>query len=433
MIVSAGISALFRLAMWETGAHERVKIYALSSQSISSLRQLIHDSKAYTLGSEEGYLLNTTETQLPPLHPALLTSIGHSLYSIWIALVTRFLPRALLFSYRRRNRQESIDSDYEGVRQSQGDLLEKPSVLSSRRRLRLELRLLWIMAWTAAKSPVHFLRSGMSRKPKHTAPMRYRPLLILMHLSTDGRSPLITLLTGAIEGVILIVLTVFFGATWGGNLLVLCYVIAILLITITAGRALGLWYVVRSVRLFGLHVIETQSPRQIVGSLRILCSMKEVLVFVNSAWYFEGHRLDEREGWPEWKTAYERGDYDQDIPCKSASRSHRRGTSIVSKEPPRVSVGSEHDDGSTGLVSPIGSIRIPRRSTDRSQHDEEIGMAIPYTLNASNNTVTPQRSASQATDSTSRRPPFRYQRTASSSVPLVEQRPRTPRQQEDTT
>ena len=47
--------------------------------------------------------------------------------------------------------------------------------------------------------------------------MRYRPLMILMHLSAEGRNPLITLFTGAVEGVILIVLTVFFEASWGGN------------------------------------------------------------------------------------------------------------------------------------------------------------------------------------------------------------------------
>jgi len=245
--------------------------------------------------------------------------------------------------------------------------------------------------------------------------------MILMHLSTEGRNPLITLWTGAVEGVILIVLTVFFGASWGGNLLVLCYVMAVLLVTITAGRALGLWYVVRSARLFGLHVIETQNPRQIIGCLRILCSMKKVLVFVNSAWYFEGHRLDEREGWAEWKIAYERGDFDENVSHGSTSGSTRRGTSIVSNNPPTVSVGS---DGSTELVSPIGSIRLPRRSTDRvSQQDEETGMAVSHASEAGSQTTSPKRPSSQTTTTTSRRPPFHYQETASSSIPLVEQQP----------
>ena len=142
--------------------------------------------------------------------------------------------------------------------------------------------------------------------------MRARPLVILMHLSTEGRNPLATLFTGFIEGLILILLTVFFGASWGGNLLILCYVIAILLVTITLGRALGLWYVWQSARLFGLHVIETQSARQIIGCLRILCSMKEVLVAVNGSWWFEGHRLDERVGWDQWMLKYEQGSFDED-------------------------------------------------------------------------------------------------------------------------
>ena len=425
LIVSAGISALFRLAMWETGAHERVKIFALSNKSITSLRDLVKVSNAYTIGSDDEYLLNTTETQLPPLHSALLTSIGHSLYRLWVGLMARIFPRVLSTSYRRTNRLESLDSDDEVRVQSPADSLEKPVVVSSRRRIRLKLLLVWTMVWTALRSPLPFLRSGMSWKPRSTAAMRYRPLMILMHLSIEGRSPIITLFTGAVEGLILIILTVFFGATYGGNLLVVCYVMAVLLVTITAGRALGLWYVVRSAKLFGLHVIEAQSPRQIIGSLRILCSMKEVLVFVNDAWFFEGHRLDEREGWAEWKLDYEKGDFDEEIPSKATFGSRHRGTSIVSDDPPRLSVGSQQDDGSTELVSPMGSIRLPRRSTEHSQRqDEEIGMAIPYAPEAGSNDSTPQRSASQATSSTARRPPFRFQRTASSSMPLVNQHPR---------
>jgi hypothetical protein len=338
--------------MWETGAHERVKIFALSNASIFSIRQLVHESKRYTTGEDGGFLLNTIETQLPPLHPALLTSIGHSLFRIW----ARNAPKVLV----RKT------STYERAGLEEGTLLHRPAYVRSRTRVKLQALELYTMVKIALLQPLKFLRSGITKKPAHTAAMRYRPLMILMHLSTEGRHPLVTLFTGVVEGVILIVLTVFFGAAWGGNLLVLCYVMAVILVTISLGRALGLWYVVRSAKLFGLHVIETQSPRQIIGCLRILCSMKGLLVFVNSAWYFEGHRLDEREGWAEWKIAYERGEFDEDL-CSA----EERPVSLVSEKAPKISIGSEHHDGTVSLVSPMGSIRQPRRSAEHHQQQQQ--------------------------------------------------------------
>ncbi len=363
LLVSAAVSALVRLVMWETGAHERVKLFALSNSSITSLRHLIQETKRYTPESSGGYLLNTVETQLPPLHPALLTSIGHSLYRIWSRTAPKFLPDIVL-RYQSTRREDAI-------------LLDKPAYVRSRTRIRLQLQELYTMARTVFLSPARFFHSGVTTTPKHTAPMRYRPLMILMHLSTEGRHPLVTLFTGVVEGVILIVLTVFFGASWGGNLLVLCYVMAVILVTISLGRALGLWYVVRSAKLFGLHVIETQSPRQIIGCLRILCSMQAVLVFVNSAWYFEGHRLDERQGWVEWKIAYERGEFDENLCAEDG-----RKISVVSDKPPKLSIGSDNVDGSVQLVSPVGSIPLPRISAEQHQEyrDEEMGivnMGVP--------------------------------------------------------
>lgn len=146
----------------------------------------------------------------------------------------------------------------------------------------------------------------------HVSARRYRPLIVLMHLSLSGRNPLATLFTGFVEGLILILLSIFLGAQWGRNLFILCYTILVLLIVVTAGRALGLWYVLQSSSTWGLHVLECETPRDIQGCLRILCSMKGVLVFVSGAYYFEGYRLDVRDGWSSWIVEFEKGMYDSD-------------------------------------------------------------------------------------------------------------------------
>lgn len=163
----------------------------------------------------------------------------------------------------------------------------------------------------------------------HNCARRYRPLVVLMHLSTSGRNPLATLFTGLVEGLVLILFTIFLGAQWGGNLFVVCYKIAVLLIVVTAGRALGLWYVLKSTSIWGLHVLECETPRDIQGCLRIMCSMKGVLVFVYGAYYFEGYRLDVRDGWREWILEYEDGMYDEG-PSKPVLRQHNTGTSSSS-------------------------------------------------------------------------------------------------------
>ncbi|KAL1630656.1 hypothetical protein SLS54_000527 [Diplodia seriata] len=99
---------------------------------------------------------------------------------------------------------------------------------------------------------------------------------------------------------------------WGGNIFVVSYTIALLLVFVTGGRLLSLLYIWQSAKTLGLHVIECQTNAQISGSLRILCSMTGVLVVVNGAYYYDGHRLDERQGWNAWREKYDRGDYDKD-------------------------------------------------------------------------------------------------------------------------
>ena len=300
LIIAAVVSAVFRFIMWEKGAHERVQAFPLSNRSTISLRQLVENTKSYTSSTANGYLLNTTETELPPLYPPMLTAIGHSIHRV----------RRRLFGGRSTPSRKASSATSLPLPSSHA----RPSH-SHTQRLKTALNLLRTTIQKALTSPLQTLVAGFTNAPLRTDAMRTRPLVILMHLSTEGRNPLVTLFTGFIEGLILIILTVFFGASWGGNLLILCYVMAILLVAITLGRALGLWYVWQSAKLFGLHVIETQSARQIIGCLRILCSMKEVLVSVNGSWWFEGHRLDERAGWDEWSLSYEKGEFDED--CSS--------------------------------------------------------------------------------------------------------------------
>ncbi|KAL0261567.1 hypothetical protein SLS55_002997 [Diplodia seriata] len=105
------------------------------------------------------------------------------------------------------------------------------------------------------------------------------------------------------------------------NIFVVSYTIALLLVFVTGGRLLSLLYIWQSAKTLGLHVIECQTNAQISGSLRILCSMTGVLVVVNGAYYYEGHRLDERQGWNAWREKYDRGDYDKDDD-NTLARSH---------------------------------------------------------------------------------------------------------------
>ena len=366
LIIAAVVSALFRFIMWEKGAHERVKMYPLSSESLKSLGKLVEDTPLSL--APDVYGLNTTETELPPLHPPMLTAIGHWIHRSWKRRVTAQSSRSTWSSSRATTLP--VPASHPRVPQPHTQ------------RFKASLDLLLMRTGIAIKSPTKFLRAGFSKHPLRTTAMRTRPLIILMHLSTEGRNPLMTLFTGFVEGLILIILTVFFGASWGGNLLILCYVMAILLVTITLGRGLGLWYVWRSARLFGLHVIETESARQIIGCLRILCSTKEVLVTVNGSWWFEGHRLDERLGWGDWKLRYEKGEFDED--CNTTSPSiygsgtfrapvrQKTNQSIVSvahvpqippMSPMRVSSSHVSSQAQQPQMSPIGLARTTNART----------------------------------------------------------------------
>ena len=117
---------------------------------------------------------------------------------------------------------------------------------------------------------------------------------------------------------LLLILTMFFAAHWGGNLYVTFIALTILVLFVTTGRALGVIYVMVSSRLWGLHIVHCSSHEEIMGTLRIICSMKGVLVTVNGATYYDGYKLDgrpkagDKPGFEEWKDEYEEGGYDEE-------------------------------------------------------------------------------------------------------------------------
>jgi hypothetical protein len=342
LLVSAAISAVVRFIMWERGAHERVKVYALSSSSVGSLRRLVKDTMPCDGDESTGLMLGTTEMELPPLHPPMLTAAGNAIFRTYI-----FLPQ-LYHSYRSLQQSSTASSSLSALKKGYREVStgRKSMYVRTRRFSMIKTctsfrKILWTSIVANLTSPLQFFQGGTNKKPRNTSAMRWRPLVIL------------------------VVLTVFFGAQWGGNLLILCYVMGMLLVAITIGRALGLWYVCLSARVYALQIIECQTPRQIIGCLRILCSSTELLVFVNGAWYFEGHRLEERDGWTQWRSRYERGDYDDDhTSCDNRGKSawsniHSKISatdSNASGAPPKVIIGDLDGSDSRRRVSPIRSL-----------------------------------------------------------------------------
>ena len=132
----------------------------------------------------------------------------------------------------------------------------------------------------------------------------------------------------------MLVLTFFFSAQWAGNLIVTAYSVAYLLIAVSVARGLGLAYIKWSVRSAGLHLVECESVEEIYGSLRVLCSMRHLLVRVNGAWYFEGKRMDTTPAFWDWELRSERGEFDDE------KRSSIQATSMPPVSTPPTSAGS---------------------------------------------------------------------------------------------
>ena len=179
-----------------------MKIYALSDTSKEGLRGLTNSLEQGTAD----VIVPSIETRLPPLHMPLQTAIGHALYRQCYRLWMK-MPRSIKGRARREASVESLDS------------LMKQTTASSLvfQDIRESAHLVWIAVVSAVKAPGKWVLSGVSSDPKFTTAMRFRPMIVLMHLSTEGRNPLTTLFTGFVEGIILILLTIFMGASWGGN------------------------------------------------------------------------------------------------------------------------------------------------------------------------------------------------------------------------
>jgi hypothetical protein len=242
-------------------------VYPLSKAAQQTLRDLIVNAET---GPSATYL-QTTANSNPPL------------YSPIISLMRRARPWAW----------ECVRGPIEnaGPEHPKGSLSSVHTQIISK------------FKWSTFKSGFINTKAGAAR--------RSRPLVILLHLSTEGRNQIKTLFTGFVEAALLFILTLFFAAQWGGNLYITAWALAFLLLFITAGRVVGILYVSYSAKVWGLHVVDCNVPEEISGCLRILCSMEKVLVTVNGANYFEGYRLDFLgKNFREWTLAYERGDFD---------------------------------------------------------------------------------------------------------------------------
>ena len=310
LFIAAGVSAVFRVFMWERGSHERVKLYAMSPTALESFKWFAGRNPHLSKTSSVAYVTDS----MPPLYPPLIAKVETAVRGTIHKIMHGSEPMP---THRR-------------ISALQPSLITRQKNNSLRR---------WEVLLHNLRNPKHYFKQTSAKSQVPAAARRWRPVYLLMHLSTSGRNPIWTLLTGLVEGIILILLTVFFAAQWGkslpfeprpesghrcslqqtelltkagGNLLVMCYTTVALLMAITTGRLLGLAYVQVSVKTHGLHMIETQSKDQLRGCLRVLCTLTEVLVTINGAWFFEGHRLDNRPDWAHFQRCYSLGHMDRD-------------------------------------------------------------------------------------------------------------------------
>lgn len=273
---------------------------------------------------------------MPPLLPPVILRSRLFAISIW-RKVTK------CFNRKNRRRSEHFNNhQYQSIGVFQ--------------KFRLRFIFTWKNLWVV-------VRAGFRpSRQKHI--QRWRPIYILLHLATSARNPILTLVTGFIEALLLLALTFFFAAQWGGNLFITVVALALLLLFTTIGRALGLIYVWMSSELWGLTVINCESKEEIRGMLRILCSMEDVLVIVNGATYFGGYRMDGREGFKAFLEKYEAGDYDEEPRWRSTDAAYDSGTndaSSPSQIPPVSTSPLISPFASPGVAPPYSS--IPRRNS----------------------------------------------------------------------
>ncbi|EON68449.1 hypothetical protein W97_07659 [Coniosporium apollinis CBS 100218] len=286
LAISAVVNAIFRLLMWHAADHEVAKVFSLSGSSKDSLQAMVDRNPTVTT-NKRSVPIPTTASKLPPLYPPFVSSI--------IMFFGRALPLGWL----------GCEPDDHPLRGTMKDLIKAN----------------FIFLRSVLTKPLDLVKSGFATTK---SARRWRPLVILIHLSTEGRPQLRTLLTGFVEAALLLVLTFFFASQWGGNLYITTWAIGLLLVFITLGRALALIYVYLSAQTWGLHVINCDDSDEVRGCMRIICSMQEVLVICNGASYFNGHRLDFiGEDFKRWKEQYDRGEFDEEdsLDCGFAAES----------------------------------------------------------------------------------------------------------------
>lgn len=150
-------------------------------------------------------------------------------------------------------------------------------------------------------------------------------------------------------------------------------------------RALGLFYATHSAHSYGLHVIETQDHREIWGRLRILCSMQDVLVYVNRSWFFEGHRLDLRSRWIPFQRCYNLGHFDSEFDQRNRCTCHHPALSRGAPLIPTVVISNPNKPLS-GPPSTRGPSITSTHSVDRSRRSSQASLHLPG-INSDNNSA----------------------------------------------
>lgn len=287
-------------------------VYSLSDSAKSSLKEFLGEPEQDLTEGSQG-VLGSTEVELPPrYHPLVVRMI--------LALRRSFQGSSQ--ASRKEYSMVSRDS-HQGKDKSSGTAGQNENLGTLPQWIRNQLQFFWYL-WVQYpfKNPLQFIRIGFSSATPPNSARRWRPLTVLLHLSSSGRNPFSKLLTGLMEGSILLLLTVFFASQWGGNIFVVSYTIAMLLVVVTVGRLMSIVYIWRSAYFLGLHVIDCQIKEQISGCLRILCSMSDVLVVVNGAYYYGGHRLELKPNWAAWRKQYDSGVFDETDMKPSNNRAH---------------------------------------------------------------------------------------------------------------
>ncbi|RDW63316.1 hypothetical protein BP6252_10861 [Coleophoma cylindrospora] len=352
--ISAAANAVFRFVMWEMGYHERVKVYALSKYAREKLESIVDSAE-----NKDARLDHSVENELPPLLPPLLTRIQHGFNS---SLSRTVLRKSKTFQKYNKH-QSHVYAAHLGDQQHLTQMLAKLP-----RRWKNQCKYIW-------NNPKSTLKSGFqfkSQKRPHQNPSarRWRPLVILIHLGIEGRSNAMTLLTGFVESALLLVLTFFFASQWGGNLVITGFALSLLLIFISAGRVLGFLYVALSAKVWGLHVINCSSHEEILGSLRIVCAMKDVLVTVNGASYFNGYRLRGFNGYEDWREDYEKGRFDLDDASTGVPKTVRESSDGLSYPSSRGDHGAQGAQDDVIIKGPqMRASTMPIARSDLSHED----------------------------------------------------------------